>query len=133
MKKLFKKVTIVLVVLGMFVMTHFPNVGARYIGSLNGIWVNNSTPAYTGYLEKTVWNGWYVVNLSGTSSNSILQSQLVNSNDLKRSEWNYTRGGTRDNYYTIDCQAGYLYKLKLYNGKNTGADDVYGTWSPDHY
>lgn len=51
---------------------------------------------------------------------------LVNSSDDKRSEWNLTDGGTRDNYYTINCQSGYLYRLMLENA-NMGADDIYGT------
>ncbi|WP_179942447.1 MULTISPECIES: hypothetical protein [unclassified Gemella] len=54
---------------------------ARYISSLNGIWVNSNSVTHTGYLEKTVWNGWYVVNLAGTFGNSILKSMLVNSNN----------------------------------------------------
>lgn len=51
---------------------------------------------------------------------------LVNSSDDKRSEWNLTDGGTRDNYYTINCQSGYLYRLMLEN-VNMGVDDIYGT------
>lgn len=132
MKRIFKKSIILSLILGMFVSTHLPNAQARYIGSLNGIYIYNDSPSYTAYLKKTVWNGWYVVNLSGTTEWSSLRSMLVNSNDSKRSEWNITRGGERDNYYSIGCEAGYQYRLKLYNN-NAGSDDIYGSWSPDHY
>lgn len=57
---------------------------------------------------------------------------LVNSSDDKRNEWNLTDAGTRDNYYTINCQSGYLYRLMLENA-NMGVDDIYGTRLPDYY
>ena len=132
MKKIIPKFLILLTMIGMFSVTHLPNVEGRNIGSLNGIYIYNGSYSYTDLLEKTVWNGWYVVNLGGTTSYSRVRSMLVNSNGDKRSEWNLTDGGTRDNYYTINCQSGYLYRLMLENA-NVGADDIYGTWSPDHY
>lgn len=116
----------------MFSSTHLPSSNARHLGSLNGKWVYYNSDTYTSYLEKTVWNGWYVVNLSGAAGNSKVWSMLVNSNGEKRSQWNKTSGGDRNNYYTINCKVGYSYRLKLQN-TNYGADDIYGTWSPDHY
>ena len=68
----------------MFSITHIPNVEVCNIGLLNGIY--NGSYSYTGLLEKTVWNGWYVVNLGGTTSYSRVRSMLVNSNGDKRSE-----------------------------------------------
>ena len=108
----------------MFSVTHIPNVEVCNIDLLNGIY--NGSYSYIDLLEKTVWNGQYVVNSGGTTSYSRVRSMLVNSSDDKRSEWNLTDGGTRDNYYTINCQSGYLYRLMLENA-NMGADDIYGT------
>ena len=116
--------------IGMLNVTHILNVEGCNIGLLNGIY--NGSYSYIDLLEKIVWIGWYVVNSGGTTSYSRVRSMLVNSNGDKRSEWNLTDGGTRDNYYTINCQSGYLYRLMLENA-NVGADDIYGTWSPDHY
>ena len=110
--------------IGMLNVTHILNVEGGNIGLLNGIY--NGSYSYTGLLEKTVWNGWYVVNSRGTTSYSRVRSILVNSSDDKRSEWNLTDGGTGDNYYTINCQSGYLYRLMLEN-VNMGVDDIYGT------
>ena len=132
MNKLVKKILIVALFLGMFGVNQMSNAGARNIGSLNGIWINNLFETNTPSLIKTVWNGWYVVNLSGTANTSRVRSQLQNSNGEKKSQWNLTTGGDRDNYYTINCKEGYYYHLALLNDK-WGRDDIYGTWSPDHY
>lgn len=68
----------------MFSVTLIPNVEGSNIGLLNSIY--NGSYSYTDLLEKTVWNGWYVVNLGGTTSYSRVRSMLVNSNGDKRSE-----------------------------------------------
>lgn len=70
--------------IGMLNVTHIPNVEVCNIGLLNGIY--NGSYSYTDLLEKTVWNGWYVVNSGGTTSYSRVRSMLVNSNGDKRSE-----------------------------------------------
>lgn len=132
MRKYIKKAITVLLLGTLFITTHFPEAGARYIGYFNGFWVYSHQSSYTEYLEKTVWNGWYVVNIKGTSGNDKVKSILRNSNGDARSEWNVTLGGTKDNYYTAGCQAGYVYRLEMQNFY-AGSTDIYGSWSPDHY
>ena len=52
MKKIIPKFLILLTMIGMFSVTHLPNVEGRNIGLLNGIY--NGSYSYIDLLEKTV-------------------------------------------------------------------------------
>ena len=54
MKKIIPKFLILLTMIGMFSVTHLPNVEGRNIGSLNGIYIYNGSYSYIDLLEKIV-------------------------------------------------------------------------------
>lgn len=132
MKLIIKKILVVTCLLGMFLSTVYPVAEARYFGYFSDFWVYRYGNQKTGYVQKTVWNGWYVINLGASARGTTVIHQLIDTYGNGKSEWNYTETGTQNNYYTFDCNSGGKYALQMHLA-NKDSDNLYGNWSPDHY
>jgi len=90
MKLIIKKILAVTCLLGMFLSTVYPVAEARYFGYFSDFWVYRYGNQKTGYVQKTVWNGWYVINLGASARGTTVIHQLIDTYGNGKSEWNYT-------------------------------------------
>ena len=116
----------------MFMSDAYPVAKVRYFGYFSKIWMCRYCNQKIGYVQKTVWNGWYVINLGASARGTTVIHQLIDTYGNGKSEWNYTETGTQNNYYTFDCNSGGKYALQMHLA-NKDSDNLYGNWSPDHY
>lgn len=132
MKLIIKKILVVCCIFGMFISTVYPVVKARYFGYFSNFLVYRYDNQKIGYVQKTVRNGWYVINLGASTRRITVIHQLIDAYGNGKSEWNYTETGTQNNYYTFNCNSGGKYTLQMHLA-NKNSDNLYDNWSLDYY
>ena len=68
---------VIICFLGMFISAAYPVSKVRYFGYFSKLWVCRYYNQKTGYVQKTVWNGWYFINLVASARGTAVIHQLI--------------------------------------------------------